>query len=846
VRALTTKLRVMQKNPAKDRNFEEELAELERERNGLAALVKSMQDRDTFNFFTDEGLLPNYAFPEAGVLLRSLIYRKKKAAGSTSVSSGGAAGARKGGKQQSDASDGGELDTWWYEYERPAVSAIAELAPESRFYAGGRRVTVDRVCLKTSQVETWRFCDRCSHAELIGAEAAKKTCPRCGSAMWSDSGQQKAMVRMRTVYATTEDRQSRIGDDSDDREPAFFNRRMLVDFEDKHVTRAYKIDSDELPFGYDFLSRATFREINFGEGSGNGGGPNGMGEGEGLLLAGEYMPGKGFTICRHCGKVQNSKGEIRHVSTCKAREKDTKNVLTDFVFLYREFASEAIRILLPVTTFADSDRLLHSFMAALQLGLKKKFGGNIDHLQTTIYDEPLPDSNHRRRYLVLYDTVPGGTGYLKQLTRSGDELIDVLARALKVIETCRCRDEPDKDGCYRCLFAYRSSYHMNETSREAALELLKEISVQAQKVVEIASLNDIDVSVLIESELERRFLGALALAGTADRPVRMKPSPVRGKPGERLVVGAEAYDVEPQVSIGKGEGVSPESRADFVFWPVMSMDNESQVVQTHRPLAIFTDGWHYHLNRVGLDMAQRLAIAACGNYRVWSLTWRDVESRLGVSSTGPRDRGGRGFADYLGMAVKANSEFHKLKKNYQECVKFEDRLDDVTSFDLLMRYLQRPDEKLWCTTACVHAMAFLGAKQLVDRATWREELDALLPGDMAATLDPDDTEDRLYGIFRAGARPGVEKANLSTGATGPPLTLLIAVEHASFRELTASGIRMICRLDDEGFESGDARAEAAWRDFLRLYNLFQFLPNSCFVTESGIKQNLYSSPELEL
>jgi hypothetical protein len=44
----------------------ERLAELERERAGFRELMRSLNDKHILNFFTDEGLLPNYAFPEAG------------------------------------------------------------------------------------------------------------------------------------------------------------------------------------------------------------------------------------------------------------------------------------------------------------------------------------------------------------------------------------------------------------------------------------------------------------------------------------------------------------------------------------------------------------------------------------------------------------------------------------------------------------------------------------------------------------------------------------------------------------------------------------------------------------
>lgn len=379
VNTLKSKIRTKEKSKVKDKNYEQDLTELKQEKNAMQSLVARIGDRETLNFFTDEGLIPNYAFPEAGVVLRSIIYRKK-----TKIKEGES-----------------KYDTWMYEYERPARSAIHELVPESFFYAGGRKVQVDQVDLDVSEVENWRLCNNCSHMAL--AEEAHKTtsCPECGSSMWSDDGQKQKMLRMRTVFSSTSDRDSRIGDDSDDREPSFYNKQMLVNFKTEYITDAFRVDSDELPFGFEFLSKATFREINFGE----------KGDmGETVSIAGQELARKGFSFCRFCGKVQKSNGEIKHAFTCTSRKKESTDNLTECVYLYREFSSEAIRILLPVTTFSGSDRKLHSFVAALHLGLKRKFGGNIDHLQTTLADEPVPDSAFRKNYLVLYDTVPGGTG----------------------------------------------------------------------------------------------------------------------------------------------------------------------------------------------------------------------------------------------------------------------------------------------------------------------------------------------------------------------------------------------------------------------------------------------------
>lgn len=54
------------------------MRELTSERQALMALVNQINNKQTLNFLTDEGLLPNYAFPEAGITLRSVLWRRKE------------------------------------------------------------------------------------------------------------------------------------------------------------------------------------------------------------------------------------------------------------------------------------------------------------------------------------------------------------------------------------------------------------------------------------------------------------------------------------------------------------------------------------------------------------------------------------------------------------------------------------------------------------------------------------------------------------------------------------------------------------------------------------------------
>ena len=68
--------------------------------------------------------------------------------------------------------------------------------------------------------------------------------------------------------------------------------------------------------------------------------------------------------------------------------------------------------MLPITSGTEAEIIENSFVAALNLGLKKKFGGSIDHLRVAQNVEPDTETGITKRYLVIYDAIPGGTGYL--------------------------------------------------------------------------------------------------------------------------------------------------------------------------------------------------------------------------------------------------------------------------------------------------------------------------------------------------------------------------------------------------------------------------------------------------
>ena len=101
---------------------------------------------------------------------------------------------------------------------------------------------------------------------------------------------------------------------------------------------------------------------------------------------------------------------------------------TSDLILAHVLDTEALRILLPVATAMVEERMA-SFAAALMAGVAAKYGGDPDHLDVVAATMPdtAPDigTGRRRRFLVLHDTLPRGTGYLQRLADQA-EFRDVL------------------------------------------------------------------------------------------------------------------------------------------------------------------------------------------------------------------------------------------------------------------------------------------------------------------------------------------------------------------------------------------------------------------------------------
>ena len=809
IRSLGQRIRRLKSQPD-DEATQKEIEELEDVRKGLRAVHGKINGRDTFNFLTDEGLVPNYAFPEAGVKLRSVILGRRR------------------GEGRSDT------QAVTHEYERPAAMALSEFAPENRFYARGHEVPISRVDTRVSELERWRMCPSCVYAENVDAGDLHAACPRCGDMQWQDLGQLHDLLRLRLVHAVASDRSSRIDDQRDDREQRFYIRNLVADFDPADVQNAYAVRDPDAPFGFEYIERATFREINFGR----VGQPS-----QSARVAGIDLPREGFRICRRCGTVNPAPGsKPKHLPTCPARN-SKKNEIVDCLYLYREFHSEAVRMLLPATIGPDAERCERSFVAALELGLRQRFGGEIAHLRAMTCSYPVESSNRLQKYVLLYDTVPGGTGYLKDRMTAPGKLLSVFEAALLAVENCPCNRDPEKDGCHRCILGYRRSRDIQSTSRETARAMLRAILDARSKFEVVEGLRQVQVMVRTDSVLEDRFIDALERAASGGgRQASLRYDLVDGKPGYVLDIRSrdagrqeedQAWIVVPQVDVGVADGVSHPSRPDFLIRPARSSVR-------HAPVAVFMDGFEYHRDRVDDDSVKRMALVRAG-FVVWSATWDDVRVVLGeVEAPGSLFRG----ADRP-EAIAAVQETLDARWGISE---LRSALEAPT-LTLLGRYLARPDVALWeraVFTALLGEFdpADMGSADLARR--FGDAIRATLPEmavdvlNLPAAAGGPGTRAPDALVFAGGGRWRDGEMAASGGDVACAPDLFLAMPPTALQRFDPDAMYAAVHLHDDEEARAQDGFQGAWNRSLRTFNLLQFLPLTLWSTTRGSEAGRYN------
>ena len=470
---------------------------------------------------------------------------------------------------------------------------------------------------------------------------------------------------------------------------------------------------------------------------------------------------------------------------------------------------------MPYTKSGVDEVSVQSFMAAVRIGLKKQFGGKVDHLRLVTQEEKGLGGTANRQYVMLFDSVPGGTGYLHELlANEAKSLIMVLRLALIHLAACSCNADAEKDGCYRCVYQYRLGKAMAHVSRDRARAILEQLVANLDQLEQVPSIADIYINPNFDSELEARFIESLRrMSGVGGLPfIKLVQEIVHGKSGYLLEVGEQRYWIEPQVDLGPNEGVLVASRPDFVLWPTQSRSQR-------RPIAVFCDGWAYHQASTREDANKRSALVASGKFWVWSVTWEDVRSAMDGQ-----------LETVLADGLEAM------------CFNPKDRLPPPLRLML--------DDSLWTQHAVAVLLHWLSKKSGDDGDPHISKmarhagatLFRMIPNPTSSALE--ETRNKLAKFWNGLGNLPCERPTQSVacGNTNEPSVLLRywwPGELANMAATIPASPGFV--LYNDAFLHDEPEQHLAWRRWLWLYNIFQTLPGILLATQAGLDANDHSA-----
>ncbi|MGW0791217.1 DEAD/DEAH box helicase [Streptomyces sp. NPDC002911] len=763
---------------AGDPDHERQGRELRAERRDVARVSREISRTTAHGALVDLGLLPNYSLIDSATELEAtLTWSEKRPDGSR--------------KDHSKT----------LHHSRPARLALSEFAPGNHYYAQGYKHRVTGLDIGSPGRPAWiwwRVCPDCGHVRTHRAEQDPSPCPRCRSAAIGDVGCLHKVLVPRRVTSRDERDDVRVRDDSDERERRHYTVVPAVDIDAKDVEQAWK--HEHATFGWEFTRQARIRHINTGATRVDGG--------TDTAFAGREVRLNPFWVCDACGFADPDGGPAAqdtgdaavygkyHRPWCPRRRGGADTARRgEKVLLAHELRTDALRILIPAVTAHTQERLA-SFKALLLAGIARSYGGDPDHLAvvTDSMPEEHGDAALRRHFLVLYDTLPGGTGYLHRLAGQ-DGLRGVLDDARQVIETCVCVGQ-GRPACHRCLLRHVTDGEYELVSREHALDMLGDLfgrTADRWSTEPVATARDITLVHQVESELEALFRRgllewaervdevsvrtALTADGTRDTTLRFTApdGTVRG------------WQMETQTPLGF-------TRPDVVFH---STDDDRRV-------AVYLDGYRYHASPEHLtaedDADKRTRLRAEG-WQVFQLTWDDVQAWTGRT----KPQADPVWKPYPNTAQKTAMDVHR--RMHGGDTRDLSRFVWANPVETLIGYLTDPDPDAW-RRRTQSALAGFAAVSATSRALADGEETGRRIGEA------------LHGRRLAGGQ-GAVQVMATRDLSGCPLTIALDLR----RGQTGAVWTALTVLDDstDTVTADEAAHRRRWQAWLYWSNLLQFL-----------------------
>ena len=262
---------------------------------------------------------------------------------------------------------------------------------------------------------------------------------------------------------------------------------------------------------------------------------------------------------------------------------------------------------------------------------------------------------------------------------------EVLEGAFRTLKSCRCRQQPGVDGCYRCVYAYQRQNELELVSRELGIEMLGEILARWDKLQPVQFLSQVQVpDLLIESELEGRFLTTLE----AHQKKHQRPW------SKLLRSGKWCFEFRPKAAsrgCSNPRWTSRRLKACRCRAGPTSCCGRRGSSLVPCPVAIFTDGFAFHVRpdrapgRPGRRHPQAAGAGPFGPVR-------GVVVDLGRRGRVHKDEGLPGVGLLLDLGIDRNRLRMVLNKAQSS---LPEGFIGWSGLESLLRYLARPEPEHW-------------------------------------------------------------------------------------------------------------------------------------------------------
>lgn len=203
-----------------------------------------------------------------------------------------------------------------------------------------------------------------------------------------------------------------------------------------------------------------------------------------------------------------------------------------------------------------------------------------------------------------------------------------------------------------------------------------------------------------------------------------------------------------------------------------------------------------------------MAVAASGRFRTWSVSSSDVEAGFGRSKS-------RWF-DIIG----ARDVEERRALNVFPSADWRSGVGELDSFELFVQFLRTPAEQLDQWGELALSTAFLPiALRSIHAEAWSAGVVECAPPNVSDELIAGLSQQHLFGADQRAPAGFVAR-------------LFVAISAAGFQAQDPGQMRVLFELDDADVQREREEFHSLWNGTLRLFNLFQFLGTSLFVTST--------------